>query len=191
MSTIIPLFTTLLQKLNYPPPKDLIDYIQQYYQQNKYTARERSSRLGWQSSPHNIQQLQPIYNYIEQHIYLDCNIKLGNAWININHQGAYNVTHVHPNCDYTFVYYITDSTAPIKLQSPNVYERYNHLVSIDKELKKQYGMSTEYTVYPNKGDILIFPSYVPHRVEPNQDSTHRISLSFGGNCRDCDRIAPR
>ena len=191
MSTIVPLFTTLLQKLNYNPPKDLIDYINQYYQQNKYTVRERSSRLGWQSSPHNIQQLQPVYDYIKQHIYLNCNIKLGNAWININHQGAYNVTHIHPNCDYTFVYYITDSMAAIKLQAPNMYERYNHLVSVDKEYEQQYGMSTEYTVLPVKGDILIFPSYVPHRVEPNLDSQHRISISFGGNCIDCERIVPR
>ena len=189
MSTIVPLFTTLLQKLNYDPPKDLIDYINQYYQQHKYKGRQRSSRIGWQSSPHNIHQLQPVYDYIQQHIYLSCNIKLGNAWININHQGAYNVTHIHPNCDYTFVYYITDSKAPLILQSPNLYERYNHLVSIDKQYKQQYGISTEYTIKPSKGDIIIFPSYVPHRVEPNLDSQHRISLSFGGNCIDCKDIA--
>lgn len=191
MSTIVPLFTTLLQKLNYNPPKDLIDYINQYYQQNKYTIRERSSRLGWQSSPHTIQQLQPVYDYIKQHIYLNCNIILGKAWINVNHQGAYNVTHIHPNCDYTFVYYITDSKAAIVLQAPNMFERFNHLASVDKQYKQQYGMTTEYTVYPSMGDILVFPSYVPHRVEPNSDSSHRISLSFGGNCIDCKEIAPR
>ena len=181
MSTIVPLFTTLLQKLNYDPPKDLIDHINHYYQQNKYTVRERSSRLGWQSSPHNIQQLQPVYDYIKQHIYLNCNIKLGNAWINVNHQGAYNVTHIHPNCDYTFVYYITDSNAAIVLESPNMFERYNHLVSVDKQYKQQYGTTTEYSVYPSKGDILIFPSFLKHRVNKQMTDVPRITCSFNIN----------
>ena len=191
MSTIVPLFTTLLQKLNYDPPKDLIDYIDQYYQQHKYSVNQRSSRLGWQSKLHYIQQLQPVYDYIKQNIYVSIDIELKKAWINVNHQGAYNVTHIHPNCDYTFVYYITDSKAPLILETSNVYERYNHVVSVDQQYRQQYNILTEYKVKPNKGDIIIFPSYVPHRVEPNKENHHRISISFGGVCIDPKHITPR
>ena len=66
---IVPLFTTLLQTLNYDPPKDLIDYINQYYDQHKYRGKQRSSRVGWQSKLHKIQQLQPVQDYLQNNIH--------------------------------------------------------------------------------------------------------------------------
>lgn len=176
---ITPLFPTLLQTLNYDPPKDLIDYIDQYYQQHSQ-SNQRSSRLGWQSLPHYIHHLQPIYQHI--HDIIDINLTMTHAWININSQHAYNVTHIHPNTDYTFVYYLSQYNSPIVLDCPNMYTQHNHLKYQPKYIKQQYNLSLEHKIHPTKGMLLMFPSYVPHRVEVNPLPHNRLSLSWGADC---------
>ena len=185
---ILPLFTTLVQKLNYVPSDELIDFVHHYYSINKVKLKLRSSRNGWQSPPFKILPLAPVYKYIEENIYLNCDIRQTKAWINVNTPGAYNVTHTHPNSDYTFVYYLTDSDAPIVLDCPDTFARYNHIVSVKKEYATQYGIQTGYRIQPKKGDILIFPSYIPHSVETNLSDTDRISISWGACCLNCGKI---
>ena len=180
MSTITPLFPTLLTELNLNPPKDLIDYINQYYQQYKYRGKQRSSRLGWQSNPHNIQQLQPIHQHIHDNV--DINLTMTHAWININYQGAYNLTHINPNTDYTFIYYLSHHNVELVLDCPNMYTHYNHIKYQSKHTKQQYNLSLEHKIKPTEGMLLMFPSYVPHRVEVNTLPHDRISLSWGANC---------
>jgi uncharacterized protein (TIGR02466 family) len=180
MSTITPLFPTLLQTLNYDPPKDLTDYINQYYQQYKYRGKERSSRLGWQSKVHNISQLQPIQQHIQDNVGID--LTFHNAWININYQGAYNITHIHPNSDYTFVYYPHDHNTSLVLECPYMYTHYNHIIYQSKHTKEQYNLALEHKIQPSIGTILMFPSYIPHRVEVNPLPHDRISLSWGASC---------
>ena len=180
MSTITPLFPTLLQTLKYDPPKDLIDYINQYYQQYKYRGKKRSNRLGWQSKPHNIQQLHPIQQHIQDNVGID--LTFHDAWININYQGAYNITHIHPNSDYTFVYYSHDHNTSLVLECPHMYTHHNHITYQPKHTKQQYNLSLEHKIQPTKGTILMFPSYVQHRVEVNPVSHDRISLSWGASC---------
>jgi len=182
MSTIVPLYTTLLQKVNYDPPKDLIDYIDQYYEQYKYRGVQRSSRLGWQSKLHKIPQLQPVQDYLSDNLHTSP-LVWSNAWININHTGAYNISHIHANCDYTCVYYLTDECSNLILEHPHLYEQYNAVKSVNDELKEQYNIKLVYKQQPSKGDLLIFPSYVPHRVEPNTSNNIRISMSWGGHVK--------
>lgn len=184
MSTIVPLFTTLLQKLNHNPPKDLLDYVDQYYQQNKYRGYQRSSRLAWQSKPiPHIDELQQVQQHIDDNIYCTRKLIHQPAWININHQGAYNVTHVHPDVDYTVVYYLTDDNSKIILHNPMIYGMWNHLTFLDDQLKKEYNMQVDYPIKPNKGDILIFPAFVPHYVESNTKAHERMSISWGMSFR--------
>lgn len=183
MSTIVPLFTTLLQQLNYDPPKDLLDYVQEYYEQYKYRGVQRSVRLGWQSKPHKIPQLKPVQDYLSDNVYTTP-LMYGNAWINVNHTGAHNVTHVHPLTDYTCVYYLTDACSCITLENPHPYEQYPTVLATKEQIKKQYNIKPKHRITPSKGDLLIFPSYVPHSVEVNTKKETRISLSWGAVSSD-------
>ena len=187
MSTITPLFPTLLLTLNYPPPKDLVDYCDTYYQEKKYTARERSNRLGWQSKPHIIKELGPVLGQIDRHTYTKPLIH-GQAWININPTHGYNVSHIHPNSDYTFVYYLTDDNVDIHLQHPHVYEQHNHYLSLQQQYKEQYPSGHIVSITPNKGDILMFPSYIPHFVDSNNKSSKRVSISWNSDVKDLPRV---
>ncbi len=184
MSSITPLFTTLLQTLNYPPPKDLLDYV---HELNPLLSVERSNRLGYQSKSHRITQLQPVLDYINQNVYTK-ELRHGEAWVNINPTGAYNVSHIHPNSDYTFVYYLTDDNSTIYLTHPHLYEQHNHLLSVQPEVRQTYSLEHYHTISPNKGDILVFPSYVPHHVESNNKYTDRISISWNSDSTRVPRV---
>lgn len=178
------LFPTLLQTFNIQPEQHLIDYCYEVYNKEKFRVHQRSNRLGFQSDPHVIKQLQPIHDYIDEHT-ITSKLIHGRAWVNINPIGGYNVGHIHPNSDYTCVYYLTETTVPIVLTHPHQFEQFNHQVSIKKDAVQQYGMGAIEKIKPKKGDILLFPSYVPHHVESNNVSRDRISISWNIDTEIC------
>jgi hypothetical protein len=174
------LFPTLLQTFNFEPPDGLIERCYDVQNKQKYTARQRSNRLGFQSNVIPFVELTPVRKYIDEHT-ITGKLKHGRAWVNINPLGGYNVQHTHPNSDYTFVYYLTDSTVEIVLNHPHQFEQFNHAVSVDEQYGRQYGLSSIHKIKPKRGDILMFPSYVPHHVESNTVSRDRISISWNSD----------
>ena len=45
-----------------------------------------------------------------------------------------------------------------------------------------YGtVPTDYAFVPEEGKIIVFPPHIPHRVEVNNSTENRISLSFNIN----------
>jgi uncharacterized RmlC-like cupin family protein len=76
---------------------------------------------------------------------------------------------------------LTDSTVEIVLNHPHQFEQFNHAVSVDEQYGRQYGLSSIHKIKPKRGDILMFPSYVPHHVESNTVSRDRISISWNSD----------
>ena len=181
------LFPSLLQTLNYEPPQNLIDYCIQYYEKNKYRSVQRSIRLGYQSQLINIPELKPVHDYIDEHS-ITRGLIHGKQWININPTGGYNNSHIHPMCDYTFVYYLTHTTVPVVLTHPHLYEQVCHSYSLQKDISEKYTMDTVHSIVPKKGDILMFPSYLPHHVEVNHELEDRISISWNSDSMNVPRV---
>ncbi len=181
------LFSTLLQTFNYEPPKELIDYCYRLYEQKKFQSKQRSIRLGFQSDGHVIDELQPILDYVDENT-ITTKLIHGEAWVNINPMGGYNVGHIHPNSDYTFVYYLTHTKVPIVLNHPHMYEQVTHTCSLTKGISEQYNMKSCYYITPKLGDILMFPSYVPHHVESNNEMNNRISISWNSDSANVPRV---
>ena len=177
--SVKPLFPSLLQTFNFEPPDGLIERCYDVQNKQKYNARQRSNRLGFQSNLIPFVELTPIRKYIDEHT-ITSKLKHGRAWVNINPLGGYNVAHTHPNSDYTFVYYVTESAVPIVLSHPHQFEQFNHAASVDEKYGKDYVLSM-HKIYPKRGDILMFPSYVPHHVESNTVSQDRISISWNSD----------
>ena len=178
------LFPTLLQTFNFEPPDGLIERCYDVQNKQKYTARQRSNRLGFQSNVIPFVELTPVRKYIDEHT-ITGKLKHGRAWVNINPIGGYNVGHIHPNSDYTCVYYLTETTVPIVLTHPHQCEQFNHQVSIKHDVIQQYNMGAIEKIKPKIGDILLFPSYVPHHVESNNVSRDRISISWNIDTEIC------
>lgn len=160
------------------PINSIIDYgnklkndkIGQYTGENK-----RSNRKGFQSfeyfyrlyqrHPHNA--FDPIFDQIEKFIieYFDDRFDyiLNNYWVNINSPGSYNELHNHvrpysntQGVSGTFYVHVPENSGNISF------------ISEDEELE----------IISSAGRLILFPSYLDHKVSINLSSENRISVAF-------------
>lgn len=85
--------------------------------------------------------------------------------------------HNHSNCVALAVYYITDppeSSPLVFFNETNVLKNFNFLLPYAKETPYNKNV---YKIYPKKGDIIIFPSWLYHLVPKNESTETRYSLS--------------
>ena len=107
---------------------------------------------------------------------------LGNMWANINHPGAYNKQHVHPNSQWSGVYYVKvpKNSGRLFVEDPrpgpnNTMPR--RLEGIPRALWR-------IIIYPAiEGQMIMFPAWLPHGVEINESKEKgekgwRVSVSF-------------
>jgi len=91
--------------------------------------------------------------------------KIINGWVNINRKSGMNRRHIHQGSSLSAVYYVTDAYSPIRFHDPrpmNVWEN----------------GPTTHDFTPSKGEIIIFPSWLDHDVEPNLTDEPRISIAM-------------
>lgn len=102
-------------------------------------------------------------------------LELYNIWININPPGAYNALHDHFQSVFSGVYYVEAG----ENQGNIVFERDdNAQYFIPPVENKNYFNSTACTYKAKTSALYIFPSWLKHRVDPNESQTDRISISF-------------
>ena len=156
-------------------PTGIYDWCLEYKENNSSIERERSNRGGYQSLVSNNFNSFPYTDYIIKQLNFLPRFNLQSWWININNKGNYNITHIHPGSELSIVWHITDSDNSLVLEDPNDYSR-NTLVNWLKE----YEYST-YKLDGKEGDIIVFPAYIPHHVEPHTENSPRISIAFNLN----------
>ena len=106
-------------------------------------------------------------------------IKIDKIWININKYKDYNQTHFHSNCFLSGVYYVDifdkggsiifDNPAQDLIDSNWNNDDINNFNTVNSSI---------YRLVPNIGDLVLFPSWLKHKVEPNMTNKERISISF-------------
>jgi len=103
---------------------------------------------------------------------------ISNAWININSPGSYNMSHIHPMSLFSGTYYvhIKENAGNFKFTTPNPVLQY--VVSDDMIDNFTEYVSASYDISPSTGGLVVFPSWMPHRVMQNQSDEDRISISF-------------
>ncbi len=101
-------------------------------------------------------------------------------WINVQRKGEYNVTHNHPNCDLSFIWYLTDnynslcfSHSNYEMTRTNLYTAFKNVNNLDNY--NPFGLN--HNIDCKAGDILVFPSDASHFVEQHKKRTPRISLA--------------
>jgi uncharacterized protein (TIGR02466 family) len=102
------------------------------------------------------------------------------AWANVSPPGASNHAHVHPGAYWSAVYYVDDGgsrTAALTLEDP----RYplNRMAQPDFRMKGE-GLEdhTELVVRPSPGKMVLFPSWLRHRVPANDGPRERVSIAI-------------
>lgn len=100
--------------------------------------------------------------------YFPSNVTIGNMWGMISPPLAYNVTHNHPGCDLSGVYYLSvpQDSGCIEFYHPS-----------DSAAITGYGRATEtFTVHP--GRLIFFPPWLKHSVQQNRSQYDRLCVSF-------------
>jgi uncharacterized protein (TIGR02466 family) len=96
-----------------------------------------------------------------------------NAWININKTGDSNKTHCHPLSSMSAVFYLKskEDSGNIVFKNPTLIEHY----PINGHNKHFWAA---YWLPPVQGRLYIFPAYLEHWTNQNQNKEDRISLAL-------------
>jgi len=118
-------------------------------------------------------------NYLAEQIGIRNNLKINNFWINVNSYKNTNMPHSHPHSILSGSFYvkIPKDSGLIVFRHPisNLMDSYwiNNIVNFTEFT------SCTWRFTPNENDLLIFPSWLEHYVEPNMNKKEeRISIAF-------------
>jgi len=145
-----------------------------------------SNKGGWQSPPLTGEHvvLNDMFSEILKHaekyreiISYKQKLNFINLWININGYKDYNVEHIHCNSVVSGVYYLSPHNTDIVFVHPAA-----QLMQFDwnRDVVDNYNKnnSQNWSITPSPNQLLLFPSWLGHRVEPNLSGKSRISISF-------------
>ena len=105
------------------------------------------------------------------------------AWANVSPPGAGNDAHAHPGSVWSAVYYVDDGApakdraAALTLEDPRF--PLNRMVQPDFRVKAEGFLdATEVVVRPEPGKLVIFPSWLRHRVPAHEGAGERVSIAM-------------
>jgi uncharacterized protein (TIGR02466 family) len=156
----------------------------------KWSAQEpglkKTNRGGWHST--DMTKKKEYYTLMEEILRVCGNIfeeekligkpVIGNMWANINYENAYNRVHLHANSLFSGTYYIKTpaQSGSLIVHDPRPGVHINMPKRKEGELPKQLWMRVFFQ--PRAGQMIIFPSWVWHEVEPHPSKDTRISVAF-------------
>ena len=153
---------------------------------------ELSNVGGWQSEPDfmdwEVPELESLRRWIHQAFgaIMDCELGTSafdskyvvNGWANINEYGDYNRTHIHSNNHWSGVYYV-DLGKPDKSIGPNgAIEFIDPRPAVGVLDLPGITASGTWTIMPEPGLMLMFPSWLRHSVLPYYGESSRITIAF-------------
>ena len=105
------------------------------------------------------------------------------GWANVSPPGAGNDAHAHPGAYWSAVYYVDDGGAAdgrhaaLTLEDPRF--PLNRMVQPDFRVKADGFLdATEVVIRPEPGKLVIFPSWLRHRVPVHEGTRDRVSIAM-------------
>jgi uncharacterized protein (TIGR02466 family) len=184
MATIHPLFPVNLWTENYKEEitDDIILFIENQDWMKTATPFENSKTINHRILENeklaNIKRLieQGVTDYAKNVIgYTDVDFYITQSWANKNEPEEVHTRHNHANSIISGVFYIKcpQYCPAIKFYIDSPFVRTIHI----NTTPTQYNNDTA-EVYPDVGDLLIFPSGLSHSVGINTGTSARISIAF-------------
>ena len=187
------LFPEPIFKYKFDNPKELNTKLSKYIYDLRDKDTEglkRSNKGGWHSQNFKLTEkdsiqfkfavkIQPyIVNAFQNFGWKikDKNIRISEMWAIINKKDDFNVIHTHPNCFLSAAYYVKASKncGKFEVEHPNSAKKYAF-----PEIEKRNEFNLEVaSIDIEEGDLLLFPSYLPHKVSQNNSDQDRIVISF-------------
>ena len=91
-------------------------------------------------------------------------------WANVNSPGSRNSLHTHKEDELSCVYYLQGTnTGDLRFPNP---------ANLLGDCCKTSPFTRDFLFAPADGDLIVFPSWLPHEVEPNLSNRERINVAF-------------
>ncbi|RTL44228.1 MAG: hypothetical protein EKK53_08095 [Burkholderiales bacterium] len=150
---------------------------------------ERSNRGGWHSADDFFRRSEPGAQALQHQVvqaitqatlHVSPRFPLSRyglqveGWININGQGAMNAPHDHPGWVWSGCYYVA-----VELDAGGALELLDHRTNIRTlTVDGADCFASKHRHQPQAGELVIFPSWLRHWVEPNLGKQDRISIAL-------------
>ena len=188
---LMPIYSVPLWQSEYPEFEEsketFLSAVKEYKEQNPSKETSRSNIAGYQSpgTLQGIEDLRPLFEYICQMgfkasadlDFVESDIAITEAWLNVNDsRQCMHSEHVHGDV-FSGVFYLKTpkGSGKLVLQNPAINRMWKGCQFVNQ--KNQFtGESVR--IEPVEGNIILFPSYLPHSVETNDHDEERISISF-------------
>ena len=118
-------------------------------------------------------------------------IAIRGLWFQIANRGAHHDIHTHGNCSWSGVYclQVDDDESRIAhplLGSSNGVTRFygphfNHLGGAHMDFGNAYLQRSHIDIAPMPGQLIVFPSWLPHQAMPYDGELDRIIVSFNAS----------
>ncbi len=169
--------------------KQLTQYIYDLHKNDK-EGIQRSNVNGWHSKNFKIEKdnipynfVKSIHAYVKEVIvdgfgwkYVPEKVGVSEIWAIINKKGTFNSSHNHPGSYLSAAYYVKapNNCGNIHFYDPNEIKKFN-----SPSTEKLTELSTSgFSIKPEEGHLLIFPSYLYHDVGKSLSDEDRIVISF-------------
>lgn len=188
---LISIYSTPIWQSEYPEFEEnknlFLEIIKKYKKENPPREFAKSSVFGYQSPDtlQNVEEFRPLFEYICQLgfqaaadlDFIDCDVAITSAWLNVNDsRQCINSDHIHDSV-FSGVFYLKspEGSGKLNIANPGINRIWKGCVLASK--KNQF-TGENIRIEPEEGNIILFPSYIPHSVEPNNHDEERISISF-------------
>jgi|TARA_E500000318_G_scaffold110807_2_gene127284 uncharacterized protein (TIGR02466 family) len=100
------------------------------------------------------------------------------VWTNINGPEAWNITHTHPQTDFTATVYleVPEDSGILIIDSVDQIMNFQKFYNVPLQADSLFAR-LKYSHYPRTDSLIIFPAHLPHSVTVNKSNKERISIS--------------
>jgi uncharacterized protein (TIGR02466 family) len=187
---LVQIYSTPIWETKLPNFEDyrdtFLNSVQKFRDENPESVN-KTNIYGYQS-PNNltkIHELAPLYEFVAQTAvkanfdmqFVNCDVYLTAAWVNFNdNRSAISYEHVHQDT-YSGVFYlkVPKDSGKLIITNPGINPLWQGTMLADKKNKFN---ADRLKLEPIEGTIFLWPSYLPHGVEPNNHDEERISICF-------------
>ena len=171
--------------------ENLIENIEKWKEKDEGIIN--TNHGGWHSTTdmHLKQEYEPLVKKLNEFQKEICTEEcyshptlLSNMWANINYPGCFNKNHVHPNSNWSGVYYIKTpkDCGKLHIEDPRI----GSIMTVPKIFppdKISQRLQQHIAYIPVAGRLLMFPAFLNHYVDVNESKEEgkngwRISVSF-------------
>lgn len=100
------------------------------------------------------------------------------GWANVSRSGDYNLPHTHPDSMWSGVYYVDPGTSPEGDPTSGLIEFLDPRTGADSISVPGDPFGDKFSIRPEAGLLLMFPSWLCHYVHVYKGEDVRISISF-------------